>query len=231
FIAESHRLNRLVEEALDPVMEDYTFFISTGKGPMASTVKLAVPRFTLVGATTRAGLLTGPLRDRFGIVGHLSFYNEEDLVRIVLRSASLLEVGTEKGGAGEVARRSRGTPRIANRLQRRVRDFAEVRASGTITEDVARDALSALEVDPLGLDVLDRRFLRSLVEKFSGGPVGVDTLAVSISEEVDTLTDVVEPFLIQAGFLQHTPRGRLATPLAYAHLGLKPPRRKDELFP
>lgn len=225
FIDEIHRLNRLVEEALYPVMEDFTFYISTGKGPMASTVKLAIPQFTLVGATTRAGLLTGPLRDRFGIVGHLAFYGTADIERIILRSAKILGVKTEPAGASEIARRSRGTPRIANRLLRRVRDFAEVKGDGVITKNAAVGALEALEVDPLGLDTLDRKYLRALVEKFAGGPVGVDTLAVAISEDVDTLTEVLEPFLIQAGFLQHTPRGRLATPLAFKHLGLKAPRR------
>lgn len=227
FIDEIHRLNRLVEEALYPVMEDYTFYISTGKGPMASTVKLAVPQFTLVGATTRAGLLTGPLRDRFGIVGHLEFYDEDDIAKIVRRSASILEISTDQEGAGEIARRSRGTPRIANRLLRRVRDFAEVEGDGTITGPAAVSALERLEVDPRGLDIMDRKFLRALVEKFNGGPVGVDTLAVAISEEVDTLTDMIEPFLIQAGMLQHTPRGRLATKEAFKHLGVKPPRSGD----
>jgi len=230
FIDEIHRLNHLVEEALYPVMEDFTFYISTGKGPMASTVKLAVPQFTLVGATTRAGLLTGPLRDRFGIVGHLEFYNEEDIARIVRRSASLLEIATDAKGASEIARRSRGTPRIANRLLRRVRDFAEVIGNGTITGAVACDALERLEVDPRGLDTMDRKFLRALVEKFNGGPVGVDTLAVAISEEVDTLTDVIEPFLIQAGMLQHTPRGRVATKTAFSHLGIAVPERAGDLF-
>jgi len=230
FIDEIHRLNHLVEEALYPVMEDFTFYISTGKGPMASTVKLAVPQFTLVGATTRAGLLTGPLRDRFGIVGHLEFYNEEDSARIVRRSASLLEIATDAKGASEIARRSRGTPRIANRLLRRVRDFAEVIGNGTITGTVACDALERLEVDPRGLDTMDRKFLRALVEKFNGGPVGVDTLAVAISEEVDTLTDVIEPFLIQAGMLQHTPRGRVATKTAFSHLGIAVPERAGDLF-
>ena len=230
FIDEIHRLNHLVEEALYPVMEDFTFYISTGKGPMASTVKLAVPQFTLVGATTRAGLLTGPLRDRFGIVGHLEFYNEEDIARIIRRSASLLEIATDAKGASEIARRSRGTPRIANRLLRRVRDFAEVIGNGTITGAVACDALERLEVDPRGLDTMDRKFLRALVEKFNGGPVGVDTLAVAISEEVDTLTDVIEPFLIQAGMLQHTPRGRVATKTAFSHLGIAVPERAGDLF-
>jgi len=230
FIDEIHRLNRLVEEALYPVMEDFTFYISTGKGPMASTVKLAVPQFTLVGATTRAGLLTGPLRDRFGIVGHLEFYNEDDIGKIVRRSASILEIPTDALGAAEIARRSRGTPRIANRLLRRVRDFAEVKGDGTITAATAIDALERLEVDPRGLDNMDRKFLRALVEKFNGGPVGVDTLAVAISEEVDTLTDMIEPFLIQAGMLQHTPRGRVATKAAFEHLGVKPPKRAGDLF-
>ena len=230
FIDEIHRLNRLVEESLYPVLEDFTFYIQTGKGPMASTVKLAVPRFTLVGATTRAGLLTGPLRDRFGIVGHLGFYSLPELTSIVRRSAGLLGVKADAGGCEEVARRSRATPRIANRLLRRVRDFAEVQGTGSITREAARSALDQLEVDHHGLDVLDRRFLRALTEKFGGGPVGVDTLAVAVSEEVDTLTDVVEPFLIQAGFLQHTPRGRMATRLAFEHLGVKPPARLGELF-
>ncbi|MBI3297515.1 MAG: Holliday junction branch migration DNA helicase RuvB [Elusimicrobia bacterium] len=230
FIDEIHRLNRLVEESLYPVMEDFTFYIQTGKGPMASTVKLAVPRFTLVGATTRAGLLTGPLRDRFGIVGHLGFYSLDELTAIVRRSAGLLGIKADAGGCAEVARRSRATPRIANRLLRRVRDFAEVQGNGTITGPSAADALDKLEVDASGLDTLDRRYLRALAEKFSGGPVGADTLAVAVSEETDTLTDVVEPFLIQAGFLQHTPRGRMATKLAFEHLGVKPPARLGELF-
>ncbi|MDE2290877.1 MAG: Holliday junction branch migration DNA helicase RuvB, partial [Elusimicrobia bacterium] len=210
--------------------EDFTFYIQTGKGPMASTVKLAVPRFTLVGATTRAGLLTGPLRDRFGIIGHLGFYSLGELTAIVKRSASLLGIQADEEGCAEVARRSRATPRIANRLLRRVRDFAEVKGDGTVTAPAARSALESLDVDRYGLDVLDRRFLRALTEKFSGGPVGVDTLAVAVSEEVDTLTDVVEPFLIQAGFLQHTPRGRMATRQAFEHLGVKPPARLGELF-
>ncbi|MBI5244774.1 MAG: Holliday junction branch migration DNA helicase RuvB [Elusimicrobia bacterium] len=230
FIDEIHRLNRLVEESLYPVMEDFTFYISTGKGPMASSVKLAIPRFTLVGATTRAGLLTGPMRDRFGITAHLGFYTEAELSRIALRSASILKIETDERGASEIARRSRGTPRIAHRLLRRVRDFAQVRADGVITLQVAKDALEALEVDGIGLDAMDRRLLKALVEKFSGGPVGVETLAVAVQEEVDTLTDVIEPFLIQAGFLQHTPRGRLATPRAYDHLGLPRPKRASELF-
>lgn len=230
FIDEIHRLSHVVEEALYPVLEDFTFFISTGKGPMSSTVKLAVPRFTLVGATTRAGLLTSPLRDRFGIVGHLHFYKDEELQKIVMRSAKLLGVDTLPEGAAEIARRSRGTPRIANRLLRRVRDFAQVQGDGTITREQAASALDALEVDRFGLDLMDRKFLRALVEKFSGGPVGLDTLAVAISEEVETLTDVIEPFLIQAGFIKHTPRGRLATKEAFKHLGIRPPQRSGDLF-
>ncbi len=230
FIDEIHRLNRLVQESLYPVLEDFTFYIQTGKGPMASTVKLAVPRFTLVGATTRAGLLTGPLRDRFGIVEHLGFYSLEESTAIVRRSAALLEIRCDAGGAEEMARRSRATPRIANRLLRRVRDFAEVQGNGTVTRETAKSALDQLEVDHCGLDPLDRRFLKALIEKFNGGPVGVDTLSVAVSEEVDTLTDVVEPFLIQAGFLQHTPRGRMATKRAFEHLGLKAPARTGELF-
>ncbi|TBR24341.1 Holliday junction branch migration DNA helicase RuvB [bacterium] len=230
FIDEIHRLNRLVEESMYPVMEDFTFYIQTGKGPMASTVKLAVPRFTLVGATTRAGLLTGPLRDRFGIVGHLGFYTLPELTSIVRRSSGLLGISADTGGCEEIARRSRATPRIANRLLRRVRDFAEVEGTGVITRDAAKSALDKLEVDQNGLDSLDRRFLRVLTEKFGGGPVGVETLAVAVSEEVDTLTDVVEPFLIQIGYLQHTPRGRMATKAAFEHLGVKPPARLGELF-
>ena len=230
FIDEIHRLNAVVEEALYPVMEDYTFFISTGKGPASSTLKLAVPRFTLVGATTRSGLLTGPLRDRFGIVAQLGFYGPEELRRIVLRSAGLLGVKTDQDGADEIARRCRGTPRIANRLLRRVRDFAQVDGGGEISGEVARHALAKLEVDESGLDPMDRRLLRAVIEKFDGGPVGVENLAIAVSEELDTVTDVVEPFLIQAGFLARTPRGRTATPKAYAHLGLKPPRRALDLL-
>jgi len=230
FIDEIHRLNPIVEEALYPVMEDYTFFISTGKGPSASTLKLAVPRFTLVGATTRSGLLTGPLRDRFGIVAQLGFYGPEELRRIVLRSAGLLGARCEEGGADEIARRCRGTPRIANRLLRRVRDFAQVAGARTITTEAARHALGKLEVDAEGLDPMDRRLLKAVVEKFDGGPVGVENLAIAVSEELDTVTDVVEPFLIQAGFLARTPRGRVATPKAYAHLGLKAPGRALDLL-
>ncbi len=230
FIDEIHRLNPLVEEALYPVMEDYTFFISTGKGPAASTLKLAVPRFTLVGATTRSGLLTGPLRDRFGIVAQLGFYGPEELRRIVLRSAGLLGAACESGGADEIARRCRGTPRIANRLLRRVRDFAQVDGEGVITAELAQGALARLEVDAEGLDPMDRRLLRAVIEKFDGGPVGVENLAIAVSEELDTVTDVVEPYLIQAGFLARTPRGRVAQPKAYAHLGLAAPKRPLDLL-
>jgi Holliday junction DNA helicase RuvB len=230
FIDEIHRLNRVVEEALYPVMEDFTFYINTGKGPAASTVKLAIPRFTLVGATTRAGLLTGPLRDRFGIVNHLEFYGPKELETIVRRSAEILKTGIRPDGAAEIARRSRGTPRIANRLLRRVRDFAQVDGVEHVDEKSAKKALDALEVDREGLDAMDRRLLRALIEKFEGGPVGVETLGVAVSEETDTLTDVYEPFLIQAGFLARTPRGRVATPRAYEHLNLRPPKTLDELF-
>jgi Holliday junction DNA helicase RuvB len=230
FIDEIHRLNPLVEESLYPVMEDYTFFISTGKGPAASTLKLAVPRFTLVGATTRAGLLTGPLRDRFGIIGNLGFYEPHELSQIVRRSASILEIPCDADGAAEIARRCRGTPRIANRLLRRVRDFAQIKSEGRITGEAARYALDRLEVDAEGLDAADRRLMTTLIEKFDGGPVGLENLAIALSEELDTLTDVVEPYLIQAGFLVRTPRGRVASPKAYTHLGLKPPRKDLDLL-
>ena len=230
FIDEIHRLNHVVEESLYPVMEDFTFFISTGKGPAAASVKLAIPKFTLVGATTRAGLLTSPLRDRFGIVGNLGFYDMAQLDAIVRRSASILKVETDAAGSQEIARRSRGTPRIANRLLRRVRDFAQVQGDGVISESLAKHALDSLEVDAEGLDAMDRRLLSALVEKFGGGPVGVDSLAVAVSEEIDTLEEVYEPFLIQAGFLARTARGRVASPKAYRHLGLKAPRKDEGLF-
>ncbi len=230
FIDEIHRLNPLVEESLYPVMEDYTFFISTGKGPTAETLKLAVPRFTLIGATTRAGLLTGPLRDRFGIIGNLNFYGEKELTAIVLRSAAILGVKADEDGAGEISRRCRGTPRIANRLLRRVRDFAEVKGEGAVTAKVARYALDRLEVDALGLDAMDRKILEVLIDKFDGGPVGIESLAIAVSEEIDTLTDVIEPFLIQSGFVARTPRGRTATSRAYAHLERTPPQKPRELF-
>lgn len=230
FIDEIHRLSPVVEEALYPVMEDFTFFISTGKGPAASTMKLAIPRFTLVGATTRAGLLTGPLRDRFGIIGNLGFYEPTELEAIVKRSASILNIPTEPDGAREISRRCRGTPRIANRILRRVRDFAQVKGKGVITADIAHYALDCLEVDTAGLDAADRRLLTIIIDKFAGGPVGVENLAIAVSEEIDTLTDVTEPFLIKSGLIARTPRGRVATAKAYAHLKRKPPKEGPELF-
>ena len=223
FIDEIHRLSRPVEEILYSAMEDYQVDIVIGQGPSARTVKLDVNPFTLVGATTRAGLLTSPLRDRFGIQHNFEFYTPGDLMEIITRSAVILQVPMELDGAQELARRSRGTPRIANRLLKRVRDFAQVRADGHITREVARAALAMLEVDALGLDEFDRRLLRVLIEKFGGGPVGVETLAASMSEERDTIEDVYEPYLMQIGFLQRTPRGRIATRLAYEHLGFPPP--------
>ena len=229
FIDEIHRLNAAVEEALYPVMEDFQFYINTGQGPGSTTLKLAVPRFTLVGATTRSGLLTGPLRDRFGIVFNLGFYGEAEIAQILVRSAGILGSRAEKPALDLIARRSRGTPRIANRLLKRVRDFADVKADGVITTAVTEAAMAALEIDHEGLDNLDRRILRAIAEQFSGGPVGVETIAVAVSEEQDTLTDVIEPFLMQGGFLKRTPRGRMITPKAAAHLGIKitPPQ---ELF-
>ena len=227
FIDEIHRLSRPVEEILYSAMEDYQVDIVIGQGPSARTVKLDVNPFTLVGATTRAGLLTSPLRDRFGIQHNFEFYTPADLMEILTRSAAILNVPLERDGAQELARRSRGTPRIANRLLKRVRDFAEVRADGHISLEVARAALSMLDVDALGLDEFDRRLLRVLIEKFGGGPVGVETLAASISEERDTIEDVYEPYLMQIGFLQRTPRGRIATRSAYEHLGFPPPNRAD----
>ncbi len=221
FIDEIHRLSPVVEEILYPALEDYQIDIMIGEGPSARSVKLDLPPFTLVGATTRAGMLTNPLRDRFGIVARLEFYNAEELTRIVKRSASLLNVETAPEGAHEIAKRSRGTPRIANRLLRRVRDFAEVKANGIVTQQVADDALKMLDVDLAGLDVMDRKLLSSVIEKFAGGPVGVDNLAAAIGEERDTIEDVLEPFLIQQGYLQRTPRGRMATALAYQHFGLQ----------
>ena len=223
FIDEIHRLSPVVEEILYPAMEDFQIDIMIGEGPAARSVKLDLPPFTLVGATTRAGMLTNPLRDRFGIVARLEFYTPEELTHIVTRSSQLLKVPTEPGGALEIARRSRGTPRIANRLLRRVRDFAEVKASGHITQDVADQALSMLDVDHGGLDVMDRKLLSAVIDKFGGGPVGVDNLAAAIGEARDTIEDVLEPFLIQQGFLQRTPRGRIATAAIYRHLGLDSP--------
>src|SRR5471030_836314 len=232
FIDEIHRLSPVVEEILYPALEDFQIDIMIGEGPAARSVKLDLPPFTLVGATTRAGMLTNPLRDRFGIVARLEFYSSSELARIVMRSASLLKVKTEEQGGFEIAKRARGTPRIANRLLRRVRDFAEVKADGEITQKVADAALVMLDVDKLGLDTMDRKLLLTAIEKFSGGPVGVDNLAAAIGEERDTIEDVLEPYLIQQGYLQRTTRGRIATVTAYRHFGLAEPRSaaNPELF-
>ena len=221
FVDEIHRLSPVVEEILYPAMEDYQLDIMIGEGPAARSIKLDLPRFTLVGATTRAGLLTSPLRDRFGIVQRLEFYSAEDLCTIVQRSARILDVAIDAGGAAEIARRSRGTPRIANRLLRRVRDYAEVKADGAIDAEIADRALDLLNVDVHGFDHMDRRLLLAIIEKFDGGPVGIDSLAAAIGEERGTLEDVIEPFLIQQGFMMRTPRGRVATRNAYLHFGLK----------
>jgi len=223
FIDEIHRLSPVVEEILYPALEDFQIDIMIGEGPAARSVKLDLPPFTLVGATTRAGMLTNPLRDRFGIVSRLEFYTPEELTLIVTRSSQLLKVPADPAGALEIARRSRGTPRVANRLLRRVRDFAEVRAAGRITSEVADAALLMLDVDHGGLDVMDRKLLAAVIDKFGGGPVGVDNLAAAIGEARDTIEDVLEPYLIQQGFLQRTPRGRVATPAIYRHLGLANP--------
>jgi len=223
FIDEIHRLSPMVEEILYPALEDYQLDIMIGEGPAARSVKLDLPPFTLVGATTRAGMLTNPLRDRFGIVSRLEFYTPEELSKIVSRSAGLLNVKISPDGAFEIARRARGTPRIANRLLRRVRDYAEVKADGHVTRAVADAALSMLDVDAIGLDIMDRKLLLAVLEKFSGGPVGVDNLAAAISEERDTIEDVLEPYLIQQGFLKRTPRGRMATAAAYQHFGITLP--------
>ncbi|MGQ0529325.1 MAG: Holliday junction branch migration DNA helicase RuvB [Panacagrimonas sp.] len=225
FIDEIHRLSPVVEEVLYPAMEDYQLDIMIGEGPAARSIRLDLPPFTLVGATTRAGALTSPLRDRFGIVQRLEFYSVEDLSRIVLRSAGILKTPIETGGAAEIAKRSRGTPRIANRLLRRVRDYAEVRGNGTISFDVACEALRMLDVDSNGFDQMDRKLLMTLIERFDGGPAGIDNLAAAIGEARDTLEDVIEPYLIQQGYLMRTPRGRMAGRLAYQHYGLKPPDR------
>jgi Holliday junction DNA helicase RuvB len=224
FIDEIHRLSPVVEEILYPALEDFQIDIMIGEGPAARSVKLDLPPFTLVGATTRAGMLTNPLRDRFGIVARLEFYNTDELTRIVTRSAGLLEVEIESDGAREIAGRSRGTPRISNRLLRRVRDYAQVKAHGRVTQTVADAALRMLDVDSAGLDVMDRKLLEAVIDKFGGGPVGVDNLAAALSEERDTIEDVLEPFLIQQGYLQRTPRGRIATAAAYRHFGLTRPR-------
>lgn len=223
FVDEIHRLNRSVEEILYPAMEDFAIDIIIGKGPSANSIRLDLPRFTLIGATTRAGQLSAPLRDRFGVTLRLELYTPEELAQIVTRSAGLLDVPIESDGAMEIARRSRGTPRIANRMLRRVRDFAQVKAGGVITRPVADQALTALEVDHLGLDAVDRRMLASIIEHYGGGPVGLETLAATINEEAITLEDVYEPYLMQMGFLTRTPRGRCVTRRAYEHLGLTVP--------
>lgn len=225
FIDEIHRLSRAVEEILYPAMEDNKVDILIGKGPAARSIRLDLPVFTVIGATTRQGLLTGPLRDRFGIVTHFQFYQREDLYEIICRSASILGYATEESGAMEIARRARGTPRIANRLLRRVRDFAQVDGLESITGAIADKALNALEVDDLGLDRVDRMILRTMIEKYQGGPVGLETLGASTGEDAGTIEDVYEPYLLQQGLIQRTPRGRVAAPAAYAHLGLTPPKK------
>jgi Holliday junction DNA helicase RuvB len=223
FIDEVHRLPRTAEEVLYPALEDYALDIVLGKGPGARSVRLTLPRFTLVGATTRYALLSSPLRDRFGAVYRLDFYREEEIVAILERNAAALGIAIDRDGAREIARRSRGTPRVAIRLLRRARDYAQVRADGAITGEVARQALAQLEVDELGLDQVDHKLLQAIIEKFGGGPVGLDTIAAAVSEEPDTIMEVYEPYLMQAGLIKRTPRGRVATPRAYQHLGLEPP--------
>ncbi|HUG79430.1 MAG TPA: Holliday junction branch migration DNA helicase RuvB [Burkholderiales bacterium] len=230
FIDEIHRLSPVVEEILYPALEDFQIDIMIGEGPAARSIKLDLPPFTLAGATTRAGMLTNPLRDRFGIVARLEFYSAGELAAIVHRSARLLQVPLEEEGAGEISRRSRGTPRVANRLLRRVRDYAQVKADGGVTRSVAEAALRMLDVDVLGLDVMDRKLLLAVIEKFSGGPVGLDNLAHAIGEDADTIEDVLEPFLIQQGFLQRTPRGRVATLTAYRHFGIAAPAASRDLL-
>jgi holliday junction DNA helicase RuvB len=230
FIDEIHRLSPVVEEILYPALEDYQIDIMIGEGPAARSIKLDLQPFTLVGATTRAGMLTNPLRDRFGIVSRLEFYTPEELARIVKRSAALLKAPMDVEGGFEIARRSRGTPRIANRLLRRVRDYADVKGKGTITLDIANLALKMLDVDPQGFDIMDRKLLEAVIHRFDGGPVGLDNIAASIGEERDTIEDVIEPYLIQQGFLQRTPRGRIATLAAYKHLGVVPPKIVGGMF-
>ncbi|PIT52283.1 Holliday junction DNA helicase RuvB [Snodgrassella alvi] len=226
FIDEIHRLNPVVEEILYPALEDYQLDIMIGEGPAARSVKIDLPPFTLVGATTRAGMLTNPLRDRFGIISRLEFYNNADLTTIVARSAQLLQLQIDNTGAAEIARRSRGTPRIANRLLRRVRDYAEVKHQGRINAEIADAALKMLDIDQSGLDVMDCKYLEAILYKFSGGPVGLDNIAAAIGESTDTIEDVIEPYLIQQGFLQRTPRGRMATEVSYSHFGLPVPSNK-----
>ena len=232
FIDEIHRLSNVIEEVLYSAMEDYNLDIMIGQGPSARSIKLELPPFTLVGATTRAGLLTSPLRDRFGVVHRLDYYSPEELETIVTRSASILGIEIHPEGASEIARRSRGTPRIANRLLRRVRDYAQVKADGLITKDVADKSLEMMEVDHFGLDKMDHKLMLTLIKKFKGGPVGVESLAASISEEKGTIEDVLEPYLMQSGFIQRTPRGRVATEIAYRHFGLTPPAqgKQEKLF-
>ncbi len=230
FIDEIHRLNHIVEETLYPAMEDYTLDIVVGSGPSAQTIKMDIPRFTLVGATTRSGLLSAPLRDRFGMTMRLDFYTPEELSKIIIRSASILNIKIDLDGSMEIARRSRGTPRIANRLLRRVRDFAQVKGAGIIEREIADKSLLALEVDHIGLDKMDHQVLDAIINKFGGGPVGVDTICASVSEEKDTVEDVIEPFLIQIGFIQRTPRGRIATERAYKHLNKRFPKGRTEDF-
>jgi len=227
FIDEIHRLHRTVEEVLYPAMEDYALDIIIGKGPSARSVRLDLPRFTLIGATTRAGLLSSPLRDRFGVVSRLEYYTEDELTYIVSRTADILGAGIIGEAAREVGKRSRGTPRIANRLLKRVRDFAQVKGDGIITLELAREALRLIQVDDLGLDSIDHKMLRSIATQFQGGPVGLDTIAATIGEESQTIEDVYEPYLLQIGFLQRTPRGRMITPLAYKHMGLVPPEPRS----
>jgi len=230
FIDEIHRLSPVVEEILYPALEDYQIDIMIGEGPAARSIKLDLQPFTLVGATTRAGMLTNPLRDRFGIVARLEFYSAEELARIVRRSSGLLKVPVDAEGAFEIARRSRGTPRIANRLLRRVRDYADVKADGRITKAISDQALAMLDVDPQGFDVMDRKLLEAVIHRFDGGPVGLDNVAAAIGEERDTIEDVIEPYLIQQGYLQRTPRGRIATLAAYRHFGIAPPKSAGDLF-
>ena len=226
FIDEIHRLNRSVEEVLYPALEDFAFDIIIGKGPSARSIRLDLPKFTLIGATTKAGSLTAPLRDRFGVMHRLELYNKEELEKIIVRSSSILNISIDEKGAKEVATRSRGTPRIANRLLKRIRDYAQVKGNGTIDYDIAKLALDKLEIDALGLDNIDRIMLENIIAKFNGGPVGIETLAASINEDIDTIEDVYEPYLMQIGFLSRTPRGRIVTQLAYKHLGI--PYVKDE---
>ncbi len=230
FVDEIHRLSPMVEEILYPALEDYQIDIMIGEGPAARSIKLDLQPFTLVGATTRAGMLTNPLRDRFGIVARLEFYSPEELAQIVRRSAALMTLAIDDAGAHEIARRSRGTPRIANRLLRRVRDYAEVKGDGAIRREIADAALAMLDVDPLGFDVMDRKLLEAVVHRFDGGPVGLENLAAAIGEEAGTIEDVIEPFLIMQGYVQRTPRGRVATLAAYRHLGVAPPRSSGTLF-